>query len=197
MVSRSAMLRCGSTKLDWTTFCFGFLFAINADFLSYQTNTLQHPLAYQHIIPLIVTYICSAEATYQDLDLLSLLQNHRLFDATDPKDNVYALIGLSTKVESQVHGLILEYPLPTAEVYTEASKAIISKSMTLDILGVPRTASKSRHWQCSFLSYRLERLSSRQLALFEELARRLCIRIPHDKRATFHRKLLFEDSSSS
>ena len=143
VVSRNAILRCGKLKLEWTDFCFGFLFAINAGFIYRQTDVFQHSLAYQQLIPLILTYVCFVETTYLKFDLVSLLQSHRLSGATDLRDKVYALIGLSTLIGSENHSIIPDYSLSTEAVYTEIAKAIISKSPTLDILGVPRTASSS------------------------------------------------------
>ncbi|CAF9940353.1 MAG: hypothetical protein HETSPECPRED_002390 [Heterodermia speciosa] len=142
VVSRNAILRCGGLKLGWKDFCFGFLFAINAGFV-YRQDVFHHPFAYQQLIPLILTYICFAEPTYLKFDLFSLLQSHRLSGATDLRDKVYALIGLSTLIESEAHSIIPDYSLSTEAVYTEIAKAIISKSPTLDILGVPRTTSSS------------------------------------------------------
>ena len=136
VVSRNAILRRGKLKLAWKDFCFGFLFAINAGFIYRRTDVFQHSLAYQQLIPLILT-------TYLKFDLVSLLQSHRLTGATDLRDKVYALIGLSTLIESEAHSIIPDYSLSTEAVYTEIAKAIISKSPSLDILGVPRTASSS------------------------------------------------------
>ncbi len=115
-------------KLDWGEFCFGYLFTIKVGLLSDQPNILLHPLTYQQLIPLIITCTCFAEYTYQDLDLLSLLQNHRLAGATYPKDKVYALIELFTEVESQSNGLILTCSLPTAKLYTEVSNKTSRKA---------------------------------------------------------------------
>ena len=94
-------------------------------------------------MPLILTYFCFADSTYPKFDLVSLLQSHRLTGASDLKDKVYALIGLSTLIESEPHRMMPDYSLSTEAVYTEVAKAIILKSPSLDILGVPRTASSS------------------------------------------------------
>lgn len=141
IVSRRALLRCENMELPWKTFCFGFLFAMRAGLLTYQPTILRHPFAYQHLVALIVTYVCFVDSTYEQFDLLSLLQSHRCVDATDPKDKIYALLGLSAEIESQKHELIPNYVLPTEEIYAEVSRSIISKAPTLDLLGVPRAVS--------------------------------------------------------
>ena len=140
VVSQRALLHCGNMSLDWNEFCFGFLFAIKTGLLTTRPDTFRYSSELSRLMPLMITYICFREPTYQNLDLSSLLQSHRLVEATDPKDKIYALLGLSTKIESQVHGLVPDYSLSTAQIYTDVSRAIISKCSTLDILGVPRTA---------------------------------------------------------
>ena len=143
VASRNAILRCGRLRLEWKDFCFGFLFAVNAGFIFYRSDVFLHSMAHQQLIPLILTYFCFAESTYVKFDLVSLLQSHRLTGASDLRDKVYALIGLSTLIESETHRIIPDYSLSTEAVYTEVAKAIISKSPSLDILGVPRSASTS------------------------------------------------------
>ncbi|KAL8967869.1 MAG: hypothetical protein Q9197_005188 [Variospora fuerteventurae] len=92
------------------------------------------------------TRVCFAEGAYPALDLVSLLQSHRFAGATDHRVKVYALLGLMKEFESKTYGLSPDCLLTTAQVYIEVAKAIISKSPTLDILGVPRRAlSPLRH----------------------------------------------------
>ncbi|KAL8840027.1 MAG: hypothetical protein Q9170_001511 [Blastenia crenularia] len=142
-VSRSTIVRCGSSSLPWKDLCFGFLFAINAGFLSYQTDIFQHSIPYQQLIPLIVTYVCLAETHHRDFDLLSLLQSHRLAGASNARDKVYALLGLSSTLDSLPYEIMPDYSLSTTDVYTEVAREIILKSRTLDILGVPRSKTSS------------------------------------------------------
>lgn len=99
VVSRDTILRCGNARLRWKDFCFGFLFAIQTGFLMYQKDIFQHLMAFQQLIPLIITQVCFAEGPYPAFDLVSLLQNHRFAGATDHLDKVYALLGLMSEVE--------------------------------------------------------------------------------------------------
>ena len=143
VVSRRALLRCGNTSLDWNEFCFGYLFAINSGLLTFGMDTFRYGPTFSQLSSLIITYICFRDPAYQTLDLPSLLQSHRLVGATDPKDKVYALLGLSTSIESQAHELIPDYSLSTVQIYIDVSRAIILKCPALDVLGVPRTGSSS------------------------------------------------------
>ena len=140
-VSQRAQLHCGEVSLDWNEFCFGCLFAIKAGLLTIRIDAFQHSLRLAQLASLITTYVCFRDPVYQTFDLSSLLQSHRFVEATDAKDKIYALLGLSTNIESHAHGIVPDYNLSTAQIYTDVSRAIITKSSTLDILGVPRTAS--------------------------------------------------------
>ena len=140
VVSRRALLRCGNMSLDWNEFCFGYLFAINSGLLTFRIDTFRYAPTFSHLSSLIITYICFRDPAYQNLDLPSLLQSHRLVGATDPKDKIYALLGLSTGIESQAHELVPDYSLSTAQLYIDVSRAIILRCLALDVLGVPRTA---------------------------------------------------------
>jgi Heterokaryon incompatibility protein (HET) len=66
--------------------------------------------------------------------LLQLLRTHRNKEATDPKDKVYGIIGLSSDFSS---GTYLEpnYELSVREVYASVVKAHIENYDNLDILG--------------------------------------------------------------
>lgn len=146
VVSWDTILYCGDARLGWKDFCYGFLFAIQTGFLMYQKDIIQHLMAFQQLIPLIITQVCYAERAYPVLDLVSLLQSHRFAGANDHRDKVCALLGLMKEFESKTYSLSPDYLLSTAQVNIEVAKAIISKSPTLDILGVPcRASSPLRH----------------------------------------------------
>jgi hypothetical protein len=51
-----------------------------------------------------------------------LLETHRLVGATDPKDKIYALLGLSEMVEDQKHDVVPDYDSPAADVHIAVAK---------------------------------------------------------------------------
>jgi hypothetical protein len=65
--------------------------------------------------------------------LLELLQGSRAGEATDSRDKVYAIVGLSWDFNSGSE-LIPDYDLSVREVYTSVVKAHIKKHENLDIL---------------------------------------------------------------
>lgn len=66
------------------------------------------------------------------LQLLDLLRTCRKYEATDPRDHVYALLGLcEPKTGSRIH---VRYDAPVHVVFTEAFKAIVDLSSRLDVL---------------------------------------------------------------
>jgi len=65
--------------------------------------------------------------------LLELLLTHKSKKSTDPKDKVYALVGISSSRHS--FGVI-DYSLSVQEIYTHTSRHIITTSQKLDIICV-------------------------------------------------------------
>jgi hypothetical protein len=91
--------------------------------------------------------------------LLRLLEHTRGREATDSRDNVYAILGLALK--SEVIGFEPDYTKSTCEVYTEVASHIIKSSRKLSVLG-----SKQGHphgglpswvpdWSKSYRGYQL------------------------------------------
>jgi Heterokaryon incompatibility protein (HET) len=67
------------------------------------------------------------------LSLLDALPNMKIYDATDPRDKVYAL--LSICMDGQHHDLAPDYGLSVEEVFTNLSAHILLRDMCLDLLG--------------------------------------------------------------
>jgi hypothetical protein len=65
--------------------------------------------------------------------LLDLLVEGRKFEATDPRDKIYAFLG----IHSDTHGkapLPVDYSLPVSKVYQQAAIHILETSDNLDLL---------------------------------------------------------------
>jgi hypothetical protein len=87
-------------------------------------------------------------ATHFDRDLLQLLLRHRSFSATDPRDKVYALLGLSTSTSRRGKHVQIQPDydpkISVEEVFITTAQRIITTSRNLDIFSVPRATASSR-----------------------------------------------------
>ncbi|KAI8938742.1 hypothetical protein NX059_004609 [Plenodomus lindquistii] len=76
------------------------------------------------------------------LSMIELASRARDFKATDPRDKVFALLGLANDVgplSTRPSGLIPDYSKTTVEVYTNFAKSIILKTRKLDVLSMVNT----------------------------------------------------------
>ena len=70
------------------------------------------------------------------LDILDLSQKFRQMQATDPRDKVYALLGILSEETRAKLAIEPDYKLTTAECYTRAAAAVLSCRGNLDSLAV-------------------------------------------------------------
>jgi hypothetical protein len=68
----------------------------------------------------------------RNLDLFDAMMMHRLKLSTDPRDKVYALVGLTTARDDP--RFVIDYSLSTRQVYLNTADYIISKSQDLDLI---------------------------------------------------------------
>jgi hypothetical protein len=96
-----------------------------------------------------------AEFRQGSLRLQHLLARGRRCDATDPRDKVLALIGISTGFNSQDLDSLVDYNKPDDQVFREATRLILEHEGTYDILSqagqlsiveVPRFSSWAGKW---------------------------------------------------
>jgi hypothetical protein len=81
---------------------------------------------------------------YQTGGLMDLLMVSRLFEATDPRDKVYSVLGLAqTPIDNEPDGspasngtasMRIDYSASVSEVYQRAAKYLINRDLSLDIL---------------------------------------------------------------
>lgn len=74
----------------------------------------------------------------QRLPLHELLHLHRSAKAADPRDKVYALIGLSRTINGREIKIVPNYTKSAAPAYTEVAARIIMTMKTLNMLSVPK-----------------------------------------------------------
>jgi tetratricopeptide (TPR) repeat protein len=72
--------------------------------------------------------------TSTGMPLEELLRSHWLSECSDPKDRIYALLGISSLRKSTHPGLKVDYSQSTSEVYRGATRAIVEETGRLDVL---------------------------------------------------------------
>lgn len=86
----------------------------------------------------------------QQMELLDLLERFRYCEATDPRDKIYALLGLASDV--QPDEITIDYTMPVQQLYIDIVKFFLSKHQTLDILGaIIQQKSELQHFLPSWV----------------------------------------------
>lgn len=139
VVSPTATVYCDAANISWEDFQAGFLlFATRL--LPHRVDALPNLLAYSQIVQLMST--THVVAKYPDtLELLTVLSNHMVAQATNARDKVYGLLGLYEMATRKTPAIIPEYRDSIATVFTQAAAEIIKTSNNLDILSVPKRAA--------------------------------------------------------
>ncbi|KAI2628486.1 heterokaryon incompatibility protein-domain-containing protein [Hypoxylon sp. NC1633] len=136
VLARRAYLHCGDSSIPFADFCVGLTY-LSLSVMSRRPDMIPSVSAYAQATQLIMSYH-KAGGLNRDIDLLALLENHRVARASDARDKVYGFLGLYELATGRRHTISADYHRTAAEVFIEAAKEIIHHSDTLDILGVPR-----------------------------------------------------------
>lgn len=113
-LARQAVLVCGSTTIPWSCFTLDNLTA--RQMLHWSSSKLLNSFPLPPVI-------CFGAPRYKDPDdLLAILDMARPCNALDPRDKVFALIGLITG--AQAEGFMADYTLTVEQVYTSVAAYI-------------------------------------------------------------------------
>ncbi|KAF7196583.1 hypothetical protein HII31_01953 [Pseudocercospora fuligena] len=141
-VSSRILILCGSQSIDWWTYYFGFLV----------TQKLRRvarlgPAYYRNLVLMSRTRSSihsQADDRFKDqipdLELLPLLQAYRGYFATDPRDKVFALFGITSTNLSSLD-LSINYSLSAEQIYIDVATTLLKNSSQLDILSIPHGLS--------------------------------------------------------
>ena len=132
-VSSQILVQCGSRIIDWWTFSFGYLITQKLS-----RNARIAPKSHRNLVVMSNTrsYIHTAssdtnlEDAQSNLSLLSLLSSYRGYLATDPRDKVFALLGIAASDLDLVPDYTKSYEL----VFTDVATRLLNRSSTLDVL---------------------------------------------------------------
>jgi hypothetical protein len=102
-----------------------------------------------NVLPIIAIFNARKElGKYATYRTLSLLCRHRAAQATDPRDRIYGLYGLSPQGFQEL-GIQPRYDIEVDTLYHEVAMTVLKTSRALDLLSVPRAsaqqASASKH----------------------------------------------------
>ena len=134
---KTKTVQCGDSKMDW----WGFIAA--AKFLSHAFRRPDLKAYFPDISPLGTSSLRGlfnldqlqtmiGNGAYQ-ADLLRTLANYRYYKATDPKDKVYALLGLVT--EALTENWVYDYSLDFPTVYLKVAEHCLLQRDSLECLG--------------------------------------------------------------
>ncbi|KAM3424451.1 hypothetical protein BST61_g6455 [Cercospora zeina] len=133
-VSSQILIQCGGQQIDWWAFNFGFLI----------TQKLKRvarlgPKSHRNLVVMSRTrssiHVGNSMKHMMttpdpDLSLPSLLSTYRGYEATDPRDKVFALLGIASSQE----GLVPDYTKSCEAVYQDVAATLLQQSPHLDLL---------------------------------------------------------------
>lgn len=135
--AKTKTVQCGDSTIDWASFITAAKFLAHAiirpDLKMYfpianplRSNSLPGLFNLDHLQRFI-------ESGRHQTDLLGILANYRCYKATDPRDKVYALLGLVTETLTDIS--VCDYFLDTPTVYLQVAKQCILHRGSLECLG--------------------------------------------------------------
>ena len=137
-VSKEAAMWCGGFYISWQDFLTAVYYATSTNIPGILSNTTHT----QRIVQLEVARRSKSEEYKQSL--LTLLMLYRSFNATDPRDKIYSLLGIPHEVEPDAVEIVPNYTIAAREVYQRFTVSTLEQGKSLDILGVPRVSKASQ-----------------------------------------------------
>jgi hypothetical protein len=137
---------CGNLTMPWREFSIAIVFAQQINLLKCLAISESKGLTHQEQLCLL--FMVSNSLGFQSyrevgFDLFYLLACHRCAEASDPRDKVFALLGLSRKSVNQEAIMVPDYNLDTLVVFENLTKRDLELALTLDILSVPKPSESS------------------------------------------------------
>ncbi|RDW70963.1 hypothetical protein BP6252_07526 [Coleophoma cylindrospora] len=140
--SQSAVVVCGPRAIPWVSVrnaCIQIERVINAaaNKSLYLGSGFQHFHFLNEIIDLGLIDPHLGKYAQSHRDLLYLINSFSHMDATDPRDKVYGLLGLSNEnggVVSEMGRLEPDYAKPVQQIYTKVARHLILSTGRLDVL---------------------------------------------------------------
>jgi hypothetical protein len=129
-VSKNCIVRCGNCEISWAVMANAARTIHEAQLMVVLNE------GYKHVCRLQAFRECIAAG--KELPLVTLLLSNQACLSTDPRDKIFAMLGISSDVirSDRAEGLPISpnYRKTAAEVFTESAKSCIDYFDTLDIL---------------------------------------------------------------
>lgn len=159
VVNSDVTIMCGRAEVSWTTFM-AFVQGIykskpllqaSPDETAKYRRSIQRAFSRQQ-------FACQAPQKMNDL-----LLRHRGLNASDPRDNVYALLGLASDMSTSK--FLPDYSKSTGEVYKHLTREIVKRHNNLTIICASQPSATSRSalpswtpdWSAPWMSFCLAR----------------------------------------
>lgn len=148
-VSRTVVVRCGSRSVSWDSFCKVVL-------LEQRLNdrygfSLHNRALYEDLLELFLTrcaFLISRELRHllppwydtiedtqaQSDHILDMTVRSRRRQASDPRDKVFALLGISSGLDLEDPRIAIDYSKPVDRVFTDFASYLIESSGRYDVL---------------------------------------------------------------
>lgn len=135
-LAQDAVLVCGHRSIGWNEFIFGFgmTFINGADISGGWDQNQNFIGTLVQIRERVHEPVSTTRQTHATV--LDVLYDCRNFEATDPRDKVYGLLGLALQY-SNTSFVGVDYGKNIEDVYAEVAHVIISTSDNLDFLSIP------------------------------------------------------------
>jgi hypothetical protein len=141
--SRSAIVHCGNRTIAWKSLRNACLkihsnVDLHGNFKNpYMQSCFQHMRYVDHIVQLDLRGDALDRYLLSHRDLLYLMNNVSALEATDPRDKVFGVLGLSNKI-TPLNPLLGQlkptYEKPVQQVYVDVARYLILATGRLDIL---------------------------------------------------------------
>lgn len=138
----AAILQCGDFIIAMPNF-----WEVITGIDNYQIENRQHFPSLQKIVDLLVLRISIGPSMLQSLKpplsgrssvsaptILEMMAKYRQYDASDARDNVYGLLGISQPEDEFFRSIVVDYEVPASDLYHRAASFIIKRHRSLDLL---------------------------------------------------------------
>lgn len=137
--ARRISVHCGTSTMDWNDMLavqdilrkkFGSLL-VHLSAVHWPLRDLRQSVYFKGPQSLLLDRVDSS-SNARILDLFDALMMHRLKRSTDPRDKIYALVGLTAARDDPEY--VIDYTLSVRQVYTNTADYLVRRSQHLDII---------------------------------------------------------------
>ena len=130
------LVLCGAMSVPWEGLVLAEIWQSGRRQAWLRAGFQHHPLRTTGILPSVWIRLGNAGKEGR-LPLIDLLLESRAFNATDPRDKIFALLGLMEPkpvVETLSSAIIPSYNKPMPQVFVEITRYLVAQQQSLDIL---------------------------------------------------------------